>query len=74
MKSPKQLSHEEFVVAWQGAATLAEAAEKAGVAVRVASMRAANMRKAGVELKRFNANGPRLDVDELNRLAKKAEK
>lgn len=56
---------EEFVVAWQAAATLSEAKEKLGDG---ASSRAARLRKAGVKLKKLSSGRGKLDVDALNDL------
>lgn len=69
-----KLGREEFVVAWQSSATLAEAAKKAGTSTRAASTRAFNMRKAGVPLQKFGDGGERIDVDALTKLAKKTKK
>ena len=67
------LSHEDFVVAWQSSESLAEAAKKTKTTPRAASMRAFNMRKAGVPLKVFKRVGEKYDVAGLTALAKKAK-
>ena len=71
---PKKLTHEEFVAAWQASATLAEAAQRARVTGREASLRAAHMRKAGVPLKKFKEVAARLDVGKLTEIAERTQK
>lgn len=71
---PAPVTHEDFVVAWQSSATLAEAAAKMKTSARSASLRAHNMRKAGVALKRFQEAGRRYDVEGLTALAQKSLK
>lgn len=65
---PERLTHEEFVVVWQAAESLADAAAKARVTPREASVRAFGLRKAGVNLKRFKKYSSPVDVDRLNAL------
>jgi hypothetical protein len=69
-----RLSHEDFVVAWQSAATLEDAAAAARTSSRSASVRAFNLRKAGVPLKLFKERTERLNVAALSDLAKKSLK
>lgn len=68
-----RLCPEEFVKVWQSSATLAEAAKRAGCTSREASVRAFNLRKAGVKLKTFSATVTRIDVEALNKVVKQTK-
>lgn len=75
MRSKPPCSDEMFVVAWEKATTLEEAARIAGYvgpsAAQIASQRATRLRRRGVELRTFKsgAGGGRRDVEKLNWLA-----
>ena len=70
----KKLSNEEFVVAWQSAETIADAAKKTHLSKAAVAHRAARMRKAGVPLKRFKEVGARFDVEKLTEIATRSAK
>ena len=73
MRSNKQtVSNEDFVRAWQSAETLAEAAKRARVDPRAASLRAFYMRKKGVPLKLFKPSSAPIDIEGLAKIARKA--
>jgi biotin operon repressor len=65
------ISNEEFVLIWQSATSRKDVAEKTGLSIYVVSARAAKLRKAGVNIKKF----PRgrtivdtVDVEALNKI------
>lgn len=69
------VSAEEFVEIWQKAKSLSEVCSKTGLATASASVKASNLRAAGVPLKVFAVGsrvGPKtVDVNGLKSLAKK---
>lgn len=71
------MSPEDFVALWQSAETLVEVGEKYDLGQAGAQSRATRYRRAGIELKMFPrgyTNGFVLDVEVLNKLAKKSLK
>ena len=69
------VSDKEFVLAWQRAESLLEAAEAVGSDRLYTSLRASKLRKAGVPLKMFRrgrppGSGKRVDVEALSALVK----
>ena len=67
---------EGFVRAWQGAASLAEVAEKCSMTAMAVSSRAAAYRRMGVPLKTMSGKGgrPKVNVAELVKIAKEKVK
>lgn len=66
---------EEFVALWQGGESLVEIGEKYDLGQKSAQQRAASYRKKGVDLKSFpKGSKPRLDIETLNKIAKKSLK
>jgi len=51
------VSPEAFIEAWQSGTTIKEIAQRLGLTVNAAKQRATKMRKRGVKLKHFEANG-----------------
>ena len=79
MRSKAPCSDEVFVVSWEKASTLTEAARVAGYvgryATKIASRRAARLRTRGVVLRRFvtsSADGRQSTVQKLNWMAERA--
>ena len=66
-------SHEDFIVLWQSSPDLATLNEKYDLGSKSATARAGQLRKRGIEMKKF-LTGRRLvlDVEALNKLAKKS--
>lgn len=63
-------SDDQFVVAWQESATLAEASKRVAMEPRAASLRAFRLRELGVPLRKF-VRGVAVDVEGLTELARK---
>jgi transposase len=65
-----EVTPEQFVVAWQTSATIAEVAVRVGMPEAIASARAGDYRKKGIPLKRMpRGRKGRLDVQGLKALA-----
>jgi biotin operon repressor len=60
----------EFIHIWNSATSLEEAAERLGIQKTSASMRAANLRKNGHEVKRFQRGRKVRDIDALAQIAR----
>ncbi len=67
MHPRKQVTQQDFVTAWQRSHSAKEVAEKLGLTVAGASVRATKLRKNGVPLKKFVTR--RVDYEALARLA-----
>lgn len=76
MKCVAPCTDEMFVVAWERASCLAQAAQLAGYtgkgAAKVASNRATRLRAMGVPLRQFKRGGALGHVEKLKWLAKRA--
>lgn len=65
----KEVSPRDFTVAWQTSESVEEVSKRTGLPKDVCSARASQLRKLGVNLKKFPAGGrPAIDVEALNRL------
>jgi transposase len=65
-----EVTPEQFVVAWQTSATVAEVAGRVGMPEATASARATDYRRKGINLKRMRRGRKgRLDVEGLKALA-----
>lgn len=69
MNTPKYVSQEAFVRAWQTAASTKEVAEKTGLSLGSCAVRASKLRKRGVPLKQLQQLRPRVDYEALKKLA-----
>lgn len=68
------MTNEEFIVLWQSLDTK-EAIDKGyDLGILAAGQRATILRKKGVELKKFGRSTTPLDIEALNKLAKKSAK
>lgn len=65
------VSAEEFIVTWQGAASLADVAKRLKITEGGASVRACHYRRRGIPLRCFPRGRRPLDVAALARVAKK---
>ena len=66
------VTNEDFVVLWQGAADKDSVETAYDLGFQAASQRAFHLRKKGVELKKFGRGVQVLDIEALNKLAKKS--
>lgn len=69
-----KVSDDEFVLIWNGASSRQDVADKCNVSGATAGMRAAKLRKAGVNLKHFQRGRPKktIDVEHLNEIIEQA--
>ena len=66
------MSNEEFVALWQSSDNQSAIETGYDLGLKAASQRASILRKKGVELKKFSRGVKVIDIDALNKIAKKS--
>lgn len=68
------MTNEEFVALWQSSESKEDIETGYDLGLKAASQRASILRKKGVELKKFGRGMKEIDVEALNKIAKKSVK